>query len=372
MSVKKSVCLNMIVKNESKVIRRCLNSVKGLIDYWVIVDTGSTDGTQSIINETLKGIPGELYERPWKNFEHNRNEALELAYPKAKNLLFIDADEVFKPSKTFSLGTLDKDIFLINVQLPSGTIFQRQFMVGTKIKWFWKGVVHEQVYTDVKSTTHRFIEDGYIYANDDGGRTGTDSRVKFLKDAEVLEEALKTDPRNSRYVFYLANSYSNARESQLALKQYEKRALMGGWDQEVYYSLYSIGRIQRELEMNPEIFIESFYKAFRYRPTRAEPLFWIANYYMDIRDYDLAYDVLKKALVIPLSKDAMMVERQVYEYILPWMFADCTFSQNNYEEACAIYEKLLKNPDLPKEVRPIMMQNMTKIKTNLTKPARDC
>src|SRR5690242_19150411 len=79
----RKICLNMIVKNESAVIRRCIDSVRPLIDYWVIVDTGSTDGTQKIIKNHLKDIPGELYQRPWKNFEHNRNEALTLAKGKS-------------------------------------------------------------------------------------------------------------------------------------------------------------------------------------------------------------------------------------------------------------------------------------------------
>ena len=74
-----TVCLNMIVKDESAVIERCLNSVKEHIDYWVIVDTGSTDGTQEIIQRTLKDIPGILYARPWVDFAHNRNEALQFA-----------------------------------------------------------------------------------------------------------------------------------------------------------------------------------------------------------------------------------------------------------------------------------------------------
>ena len=75
----KTICLNMIVKDESKVITRGLATVKPLISYWVIVDTGSTDGTQEIIKKFMEDIPGELHERPWKNFEHNRNQALELA-----------------------------------------------------------------------------------------------------------------------------------------------------------------------------------------------------------------------------------------------------------------------------------------------------
>ena len=54
------ICLNMIVKNEAHVIRRGLDTVKPFIHHWVIVDTGSTDGTQEIIREHLKDIPGEL------------------------------------------------------------------------------------------------------------------------------------------------------------------------------------------------------------------------------------------------------------------------------------------------------------------------
>ena len=45
--------LNMIVKNEAHVILRCLASVKPWIDSWCIVDTGSSDGTQEIIQNYL-------------------------------------------------------------------------------------------------------------------------------------------------------------------------------------------------------------------------------------------------------------------------------------------------------------------------------
>jgi len=72
--VPQTICLNMIVKNEARVIRRCLDTVRPFIDRWVIVDTGSTDGTQALIREVLQGVPGELHERRWKDFAHNRNE----------------------------------------------------------------------------------------------------------------------------------------------------------------------------------------------------------------------------------------------------------------------------------------------------------
>ena len=92
----RKICLAMIVKNEAGVIERCLSSVENIIDYWVIVDTGSTDGTQELIKKTMEryGIPGELHEREWVNFEVNRNQSLDLARGKAEYTLVIDADDV--------------------------------------------------------------------------------------------------------------------------------------------------------------------------------------------------------------------------------------------------------------------------------------
>ena len=73
------ITLVMIVRNESKVIERCLESVRPLLSGWVIVDTGSTDDTIEKIQRSLSDIPGELHHREWVDFGHNRNEALELA-----------------------------------------------------------------------------------------------------------------------------------------------------------------------------------------------------------------------------------------------------------------------------------------------------
>ena len=96
------ICLNMIVKNESPVIERCLASVKPWIGHWVIVDTGSTDGTQELVRKAMAGVPGELHERPWRNVGHNRNEALDLARAHGDYVLFIDADEQLQVPPDFT------------------------------------------------------------------------------------------------------------------------------------------------------------------------------------------------------------------------------------------------------------------------------
>ena len=85
----------MIVKNETHVIKRCFESLKNHIDYWVISDTGSTDGTQDYVREYFNeaGIPGDLIENQWEDFAHNRNLALDAAIGKSDYILFMDADD---------------------------------------------------------------------------------------------------------------------------------------------------------------------------------------------------------------------------------------------------------------------------------------
>jgi len=69
----------MIARNEAHVLRRCLDSVLPLLDYVLLVDTGSEDGTQSLVREYLneKNIPGDVIDEPWQDFASNRSFALQ-------------------------------------------------------------------------------------------------------------------------------------------------------------------------------------------------------------------------------------------------------------------------------------------------------
>ena len=76
-----SLCLNMIVKNESKIILRLLQSVLSIIDTYIICDTGSTDNTPEIITNFFNthNIKGEVIYQPFKNFGYNRTYAFNYA-----------------------------------------------------------------------------------------------------------------------------------------------------------------------------------------------------------------------------------------------------------------------------------------------------
>ena len=86
MAVTVTACL--IVKNEAKVIRRCLDSVRGLVNTVVIVDTGSTDRTK----ELARGFGARIFEFPWvDSFAAARNESLRHAT--SQWCFWLDADD---------------------------------------------------------------------------------------------------------------------------------------------------------------------------------------------------------------------------------------------------------------------------------------
>src|SRR5690606_13520574 len=100
--------------------------------------------------------------------------------------------------------------------------------------WRWVGVLHEHLDAGRPVAQPR-VEGVWINVTPDGPRSSDPQ--KYAKDAAVLEQALRDEPGNARYVFYLAQSWRDAGRRDLALQHYRHRADMGGWDEEVWYSL---------------------------------------------------------------------------------------------------------------------------------------
>ncbi len=359
---KKTVCLNMIVKNESQVIERCLGSLKKLIDYWVIVDTGSTDGTQDKIRSFLKNVPGELYERPWVDFAHNRNEALQLAKNKGDYLLIIDADEVLQMADSFSLPHLTKDYYCLVMRELNAADVRRVTFIKNSLPWKWEGILHE-VLVCPEAVTFEWLHGISNICNLGGGARSKDPQ-KFLKDAQVLERGLEKEPNNSRYVFYLAQSYLSAEKYDLALKNFERRVAMPGEPEETFLALMNLAMCQMNLKMPLEMVTQSFFRAYEFRPTRAEPLLQAAVLYRKNGNPFLGYLITKFALEIPRPPDAAVVYT-VYDYALLIEFANCALLLNRNQEGFEACEKLLINPALPPEYRGAVNDNWNLAKNRL-------
>ena len=208
---KEKICLVMIVKDESRVIKRCLDSVKPIIDYWVIVDTDQ-DGTQQIIKKHMKAIPGELLERPWRNFGENRSESIQLAQGKGDYFLFMDADDTLEFSKDFHPAFSHRRS-ICGVE-SRGSLISSRNLSGPACLGKWVGVTHEyldcglpyssEILKDVKDTQRRWRS-----ARSQGTQ-------KFWTNISLLLDGLKKEPDNARYAFYLAESLPRCREGESA------------------------------------------------------------------------------------------------------------------------------------------------------------
>ena len=351
---KSTICLNMIVKNEAHVIERCLESVKPLIDYWVIVDMGSTDGTQEKIKSILQDIPGELHECVWENFAHNRTEAIMLARGKADFLFVIDAaDQLFIPGK-FKLPKLTCDSYSLKIE-QDDLIYWRKQLFRSAFDFYYTGVLHE-VLTSREDRSQGKIE-GLVYQYLSGGSRFFDTE-KHLNDATTLEAALAKEPENKRYAFYLAQSWRDANEYEKALEAYQHRAMMGGREEEVYYSLYEIGRLSVKLELDDQIVIDRFLKAYEQRPTRAEALFSLAET-LNLRGRQIAaYPFARAASEIPRPDDILFVNNSVYTWRALDEYAVSASWVGRYKEAIVANEKLLSSKALPESQYQRVRRNL--------------
>lgn len=340
----------MIVKNEAKVIRCCLESVKPFIDSWVIVDTGSTDGTQGIIQETLAGIPGQIFERPWVNFGENRTEAARLAEG-PHHLLVIDADDVLHCVKGDELSKLTQDAYELRV-IDSNTSYRRLHLFRGDMGFRYEGALHEVLITPAGCSVGRLDHVEYHRL---GGGGRSEDRRKFLNDVDVLQTELQKDPTNARNQFYLAQSYRDAGLPASALKHYQRRVEMGGWDEEVYFSLHEIARMTALLGESP---VDAYLRAYEFRPTRAEPLCNLAAWLRENGRPKAAYPFVMEALCIDKPKDILFVDDSAYWWRSLDEAAIASYWVRQFDKSISLNKILLHGITLPEEQRERVLKNL--------------
>lgn len=346
------LCLSMIVKNETHIIKECFDSISKYIDYWVIVDTGSTDGTQELIKSYFaeKGIPGELHERPWVGFGHNRTEALQLCDGKADWAWMIDADDFIQGKFEFP-PNIPQEVDGWALKFARGEFeWLRTQIFRTGRDWKYVGVLHEYPTIEGRTPNIGRIDGSYaIVARTLGARNkDIDPIEKYKKDAEVLEKALIEEPNNVRYQFYLAQSYFDSQQWDKAEEAYKKRVEMGGWEEEQFYASYRIA-LCRGLQNKQWFDIQQgFLEAWELRPTRAEPLHQLARVYRLMGHPRLAFLFAKAALDIPYPEnDILFVSADVYKYAILDEIGSTAFYAGKPHMGYSACKKLLVENLLP-------------------------
>ena len=162
-----SICLNMVVGNEERVIRRCLESVVNHIDTWVVNCNGS-DRSSEIVQEVLGHLPGQLLQDPWQNFAQNRSLVINAAKGSANYHFCIDADEVLDINGRLSDHiTAHADVISYWVYFSENWAFARPGILSDKLDWRFESVVHNYPAADGIKT--RLTLDGVKTLNNKNG-----------------------------------------------------------------------------------------------------------------------------------------------------------------------------------------------------------
>ena len=280
-----TLCLNMIVKNESKVIINTLENLTSKIrfDYYCICDTDSTDNTCELINTFFKNknIPGEIHNHQWKNFGYNRTLALECAFKKTDYLLVFDADDTLEGD--FNLPELTMDSYMLKFGSESSS-YERLCLVKNNLIWKYHGVLHEYIKCDSPTSQGSVPGNYYIFSGRTSSRNSDPN--KYLNDATILNEAYHqaikdNDPLSNRYAYYCANSYADSGNKELAIEWYLITLKSFGWFDERYNSCLKLYEYTNDLSY--------LVLSFHHNPRRVEGIYELVKHYCCTGNYSIAW-----------------------------------------------------------------------------------
>ncbi|MEO6749278.1 MAG: glycosyltransferase [Casimicrobiaceae bacterium] len=352
-----SICLVMIVRNEAHIVCEALASMLPWVSECVIVDTGSTDGTQDIIRRfgATYALDVQVFERPWRDFGWNRTEALALAreHSQADYLWMFDADDVLEG--TPSLGALEADAY--NVRFGPDTGYQRLQIFRRILGWRYVGVLHEYPACDTSDARLGAIDGEYHVVSRRLGDRSRDPQ-KYARDAEVLEAALVNEPGNARYVFYLGQSLFDAGQFARALEVYAQRAGMGGWNEEVFYARYRAAQCLERLERSSDDVLAAYAACAREHPDRAEAWVRAASLARQHNRFRDAYVFARRAASVPMpGVAALFVETADYAWRAKDEQAIAAYYCGFMDESFELCTELLDGAAVPEGQRPRIEQN---------------
>ncbi|HEX3828606.1 MAG TPA: glycosyltransferase [Sporichthyaceae bacterium] len=351
------VCLNMIVKDEASIIGRCLAATDGHVDAWVILDTGSLDDTPALIaaHFAARGIPGLLVHGHFGDFAHARNRALNAARESGLDfdyLLFLDADSELRVDDPTWRQWLTAPAYKFRVRNTTMRYDQVHLLRRDQAAR-WQGVTQEYLELgDVRAAELRTV--WYVDNADGSGQAGRPQR-----DVALLRQALVEDPDNPRYVFGLAQALREAGDLMAAIDTFTHRAILGGWDEEVWYCHYQIATLSEQLGLPEPMVVHAYLAAWQHRSTRAEPLVALARYYREHGGrHALAELFAAAATTIPRPDDRLFVDDATYDWRAEDEYAMAAYWRGRHVESAIACRALLAGPRLPADQRDRINANL--------------
>lgn len=347
------ICMISMFKNEAHSIGAMLESVAPYIDFWVLQDNGSTDGTPEVVWEWAKKykIPGFIYkvEEGWVNFGWNRDHLLQttLAFDHGCDwIMKMDCDELLDVQEGFDWNPFynkKTQSFHVTSQAP-GIIYYRAWIWNAKLPWkFNHDPAHETITLEMDDIGENFERVGLDrkFRMIPGPARGESYSVptKYISDALKLEEKMIREGNmlEDKYHFwYIGKSYEDCFRGDFFplkeehQKEYARRCIWywtqivkrvspdlkaNGINEMYYYALVGIGNTHRYLKEHTKA-IEHYNLAADWCPRRNDHLLFLAEIYWELRDFKKMHEYTSQMMqperTIPFPEYFFLVNTGMY------------------------------------------------------------
>lgn len=347
------LCLVMIVKNEAKSIRRTLESCRHVADCWLILDTGSTDGTQDVIRDAIGNMPGRLVSEPFEDFSATRNRALELAEDLAVFQLMLSGDEVLKDASGLRSWLADR----VNGEADA---FGARYRFGEQFEGKSDRITRSGGLYRYHGVTHEVLchpegvkppETAPALVHYDPQET-EDKRERWRLDMTLLRREAHERP-TARTLFYLAQTYACLGLLEAAHWVYTARANEEqGFQEERYEAAFRAAHCAALTGWHWGYVKERYLFAHSLAPHRAEPLVEIAEHAINCARPDEGLQAAELAASLPEPTWCrMFYDRRAYQWRAPLALACCYMQLNRHREAAPLLERAMASELLPKAER---------------------
>lgn len=337
------ISLVMIVKDEAKTLRACLESVRAIVDEFIVVDTGSTDGTQDIIRE----YAGQVRELPFIDFVTTKNAALALAT--GDYILFMDADERMvgglRELREHAEAGVDAVYGRIIEGDPVANTYQRARLWRNKPEHRFVGPgVHEVIALTGSPVT----DDSVVTLHDHSHRAPESYPARCAQYVGILRAWLGTHHDDPRALFYLARTYKDWNLPLHAIGWYERYLASGStFRDERWQAAHDAGECWKGLGEHKRA-REAWEHATRIDPRRAEAWTALGQLWFDEQRWEDAERMFARAASLPLPADVILfLNPRYYREIPADYLALCRDKRHDYGGALAIWQDMAARSPKP-------------------------
>ena len=288
-----SISLCMIVRDEEKVLRRCLESVKDLVDEIVIVDTGSEDRSREIAGEFTEHV----YDLEWQDdFSAARNYAFSRA--SGEYCMWLDADDVIPESSRHKFLQMKERLTPETdmVMLPYETAFDegrkavfsyyRERIVKNHRGYLFCGKVHEVI-----PLRGKIRRENIPVRHQPEQKRNSERNLNIYRKLEQNGEEF-----DSRMLYYYAReltAHGRYREGARRLRLFLRRA--DGWLEDKIEATRQLAVCCYQLGKE-DLALQALFSGFRYDVPRAETCCMIGRHFLDRSQYVQAIFWYEQAL----------------------------------------------------------------------------